>query len=104
MCLLSDEKTGLVKKWQLEGQTVMYLILDKSVEGVVGVSDKIKETSAKAIHSLQKMGVNVIMMTGDNENTARAVAGELHLDGFEADCLPDDKFNKIKELQSRVTL
>lgn len=98
---MSDEKTGLVKKLQLEGQTVMYLILDKSVEGVIGVSDKIKETSAKAIHSLQKMGVNVIMMTGDNENTARAVAGELHLDGFEADCLPDDKFNKIKDLQKQ---
>jgi Cu2+-exporting ATPase len=98
---MSDEKTGLVKKWQLEGQTVMYLILDKSVEGVIGVSDKIKETSAKAIHSLQKMGVNVIMMTGDNENTARAVAGELHLDDFEADCLPDDKFNKIKDLQKQ---
>ena len=98
---MSDEKTELVKKLQLEGQTVMYLILDKSVEGVISVSDKIKETSAKAIHSLQKMGVNVIMMTGDNENTARAVAGELHLDGFEADCLPDDKFNKIKDLQKQ---
>jgi Cu2+-exporting ATPase len=98
---MSDEKTGFVKKLQLEGQTVMYLILDKSVEGVIGVSDKIKETSAKAINSLQKMGVNVIMMTGDNENTARAVAGELHLDGFEADCLPDDKFNKIKDLQKQ---
>jgi len=98
---LDNDKSLLIKKWQLEGQTVMYLILDKTVEGVIGVSDKIKETSAKAIQSLQKMGVNVIMMTGDNENTARAVAGELHLDGFESDCLPDDKFNKIKELQKQ---
>ena len=40
------------------------------------------------------------MLTGDNKFTARAVAGELHLDGFEADCLPDDKYNKIKELQN----
>jgi len=98
---LDNDKSLLIKKWQLEGQTVMYLILDKTVEGVIGVSDKIKETSGKAIQSLQKMGVNVIMMTGDNENTARAVAGELHLDGFESDCLPDDKFNKIKELQKQ---
>jgi len=96
---LNDENMGLVKNWQLEGQTVMYLILENKVEGIVGVSDKIKETSAKAIQSLQKMGVKVIMMTGDNEYTAKAVAGELHLDGFEADRLPDDKYNKIKELQ-----
>jgi heavy metal translocating P-type ATPase len=91
----------LVKAWQIEGQTVMYLILDNKVEGVIGVADKIKETSAKAIQLLQKMGVKVIMMTGDNEDTAKAVARELHLDGFEADCLPDDKYNKIKELQNQ---
>jgi heavy metal translocating P-type ATPase len=96
---LNDEEKKLVKDWQLEGQTVMFLLLESKIEGIVGVSDKIKETSAKAIHSLQKMGVQVIMMTGDNEITSKAVAGELHLDGFEADCLPDDKYNKIKELQ-----
>ena len=96
---LNDENKVLVKDWQLEGQTVMFLIIDKKVEGIVGVADKIKETSAKAIQLLQKTGVKVIMMTGDNEYTAKAVAGELHLDGFEADCLPNDKYNKIKELQ-----
>jgi Cu2+-exporting ATPase len=98
---LKGENLELVKKWQLEGQTVMYLILDDNVEGIVAVADKIKETSAKAIKSLQKMDVKVIMMTGDNKYTAKAVAGELNLDGFEADCLPDDKYNKIKELQKQ---
>ena len=98
---LKDEKMELVKKWQLEGQTVMYLLLENNVEGIIGVSDKIKDTSAGAIQSLQKMGVKVIMLTGDNKFTAGAVAGELHLDGFEADCLPDDKYNKIKELQKQ---
>jgi heavy metal translocating P-type ATPase len=98
---LNDENNVLVKAWQLEGQTVMYLILDNKLEGIVGVADKIKETSYSAIQSLQKMGVKVIMMTGDNEYTAKAVAGELNLDGFEADCLPDDKYNKIKELQKQ---
>jgi Cu2+-exporting ATPase len=79
----------------------MYLILDTKVEGIIGVTDKIKETSATAIQSLQKMGVKVIKLTGDNEITAKAVAGELHLDDFKADCLPDDKYNKIKELQKQ---
>jgi heavy metal translocating P-type ATPase len=98
---LNDENKAQVKNWQLEGQTVMYFILGNKLEGVVGVSDRIKETSAKAIQSLQKMGVKIIMMTGDNEYTAKAVAGELNLDGVEADCLPDDKYNKIKELQKQ---
>ncbi|MFA5419806.1 MAG: copper-translocating P-type ATPase, partial [Bacteroidales bacterium] len=98
---LSAEKKKLVEEWQLSGQTVMYLMIGNTVEGIVGVTDKIKETSAKAIRELQKMGVKVIMLTGDNKITAKAVAGELHLDGFEADCLPDDKFNKIKELQKQ---
>ena len=53
---LKDEKMELVKKWQLEGQTVMYLLLENKVEGIIGVSDKIKETSADAIQSLTKNG------------------------------------------------
>ncbi len=98
---LNDEEKRLVKDWQLEGQTVMFLVLESKIEGIIGVADRIKDTSEKAIQSLQKMGVKVIMMTGDNEFTAKAVAGELNLDGFEAGCLPDDKYNKIKELQKQ---
>jgi Cu2+-exporting ATPase len=98
---LNAEINKLVEEWELSGQTVMYLVLDKTVEGIIGVTDKIKKTSAKAILELQKMGVKVIMLTGDNEITAKAVAGELHLDDFKADCLPDDKYKKIKELQKQ---
>jgi Cu2+-exporting ATPase len=98
---LNNDKKKLIEEWQLSGQTVMYLMLENTVEGVIGVADKIKETSANAILSLQKMGVKVIMLTGDNAITAKSVAGELHLDGFEADCLPDNKYNKIKELQKQ---
>ena len=98
---LDDEKMKMVNEWQLSGQTVMYLIIEHNVEGVIGVADRIKDTSAGAIKSLQKMGVNVFMLTGDNKVTANAVARELHLDGFEADSLPDDKYNKVKELQQQ---
>jgi Cu2+-exporting ATPase len=98
---LAVDKQKLVKDWQLNGQTVMYLILDQKVEGIVSVSDKIKQTSAKAIGELQKMGIKVHMLTGDNQFTAKAVANELGLDGFQADCLPDDKYKKVKELQEQ---
>lgn len=98
---LTEEQKQLAEEWQLTGQTVMYLIIGKKVEGMVSVSDKIKETSASAIKDLQKMGIHVHMLTGDNKFTAKAVADELGLDGFMADCLPDDKYNKVKELQEQ---
>ena len=98
---LTDDQQKIAEEWQLQGQTVMYLMIEDSVEGMVSVSDKIKETSAKAIQELQKMGIKVQMLTGDNQLTAKAVADELGLDGFTADCLPDDKFIKVKELQEQ---
>jgi Cu2+-exporting ATPase len=96
---LEKEQKELVKGWQLTGQTVMYLLFENRVEGIVSVADTIKTTSAKAIKALQKMGVKVYMLTGDNEYTAKTVADELNLDGYQADCLPDDKFKKVKQLQ-----
>jgi heavy metal translocating P-type ATPase len=89
------------REWQLKGQTVMYLVYDSSVEGIVSVADTIKETSARAVKALQKMGIKVHMLTGDNEFTARSVANELNLDGYEYDCLPGDKHRRIKELQEK---
>jgi Cu2+-exporting ATPase len=98
---VDDENKKTVEEWQSKGQTVMYLVLQNRIEGIVSVADKIKETSASAIRDLQKMGVKVHMLTGDNQFTAKAVADELGLDGFVADCLPDDKYNKVKELQEQ---
>ncbi|MCK3683772.1 copper-translocating P-type ATPase [Maribellus sp. YY47] len=93
--------TEVAKNWQSTGQTVMYLLVENRVEGLISVADSIKSSSAKAIHSLQKMGIKVYMLTGDNRYTAKTVAEELHLDGFEADCLPEDKYKKVKELQEK---
>jgi heavy metal translocating P-type ATPase len=98
---LTDEQKKLTEEWQLKGQTVMYLIIKSKIEGIVSVSDKIKKTSSDAIKSLQKLGVKVHMLTGDNELTAKVVADELGLDGFIADCLPEDKYKKVKELQKK---
>ncbi len=98
---VDDAGRKLTEEWQRTGQTVMYLILDGKVEGIVSVADKIKDTSAAAIKELQEMGIKVHMLTGDNEFTAKAVAEELHLDGFIADCLPDEKYKKVKELQEK---
>jgi heavy metal translocating P-type ATPase len=101
---VDDKKAAIVKEWQLAGQTVMYLVSDTGIEGIVSVADRIKDTSKGAIKDLQSLGVKVIMLTGDNEYTARAVANELDLSDYQADCLPDDKYNKIKELQAQGKL
>ena len=90
-----------VFKWQTTGQTVMYLLVDNRVEGIVSIADTIKGTSAKTIKDLQNMGIQVYMLTGDNEYTAKAVAEELNLDGYQAECLPEEKFRKVKEFQDK---
>lgn len=97
---LSDEVKSASNEVKSQGKTVPYIAVDGKVVGFVVISDAIKESSKKAIHALQAKGIEVIMMTGDNEHTAKAVADELELDQFMADCLPEDKLNKVKELQS----
>jgi heavy metal translocating P-type ATPase len=99
--ILSEEQAKQAQEWQLTGQTVMFLIIENQAEGMVSVADTIKTTSAKAIKALQNMGVKVFMLTGDNEFTAKSVAEELNLDGYMADCLPEDKYKKVKELQEK---
>jgi Cu2+-exporting ATPase len=83
------------------GKTVSYISIDTTVLGYVTITDAIKVSSVAAIAALMNQGVEVIMMTGDNENTAKAVAEELHLSSYIAGCLPEDKLKKIKRLQDQ---
>ncbi|WOK07280.1 heavy metal translocating P-type ATPase [Imperialibacter roseus] len=96
---LDQEHDEDVKQRQLEGQTVMFVVIDKEVAGFISVADPIKESSADAIKHLQDQGLEVIMLTGDNKNTAKAVADKLGLDGYVADLLPENKYEKVKALQ-----
>ena len=104
--LLEDLKVTVTEKLkeavvleQEQGKTVSYIVVDGKAVGYVVIFDAIKPTSQKAIQELQENGITVIMLTGDNENTARAVAKKLNLDQFKAGCLPEDKLNEIKALQ-----
>ena len=89
------------KSFQKQGKTVSYLAIDKTVVGYVVIGDKIKQTSAKAIKELQDKGIAVIMLTGDNHNTAQAVASELNLADFKAGMLPEDKLKEVEKLQDK---
>ncbi len=83
-----------------EGQTVMLLSIDNKAAGLIGVADPIKETTPKAIADLHTEGVEVVMLTGDNHTTAKAVADKLNIDRVEAEVLPDQKANIVKQLQA----
>ncbi|MDX1773506.1 heavy metal translocating P-type ATPase [Oceanihabitans sediminis] len=97
---ISSEMEAEAKTYQKQGKTVSYLAVDKMVVGYVVIGDKIKATSAKAIKELQDKGIAVIMLTGDNHDTAQAVASELHLADFKASMLPEDKLKVVEKLQN----
>lgn len=86
---------------QSEAYTISYIAEEKNVLGFVSFKDKIKNTSKKAIKLLMEDGIDVIMMTGDNEHTAKAVAEELGIQHYKANCLPEDKLNEVKKLQQQ---
>jgi Cu2+-exporting ATPase len=74
--------------------------VNNELQGAIVISDPIKSTSKEAISILQNRGVEVIMLTGDNQFTAETVAGEVGITQFEFDCLPEDKLERIKQIQT----
>jgi len=84
-----------------EGETVMFVVLDGAVAGLVSVADPVKESTPAALRALHGLGFRIIMATGDNERTARAVAAKLGIDEIRADVLPEDKARIVSELQSQ---
>ncbi len=84
-----------------EGETVMFIVLDGTIAGLVCVADPVKETTPAALKALHELGFRIIMATGDNERTAQAVANRLGIDEIRADVLPEDKARIIKELQEQ---
>lgn len=83
-----------------EGKTVMILSTEKEVVGAVAVADTVKETSKTAVEKLVKMGIDVYMITGDNERTAKAIAKQVGIVNILAEVLPEDKASEVKKLQS----
>ena len=96
----SDTLGASADQYRAEGQTVMFVAVDGKPAGLVSVADPIKETTPEAIRRLHAEGLNIVMLTGDNETTARAVAGKVGIDEVHADVSPEDKHRIISELQN----
>ncbi|MDZ7784345.1 MAG: copper-translocating P-type ATPase [Halioglobus sp.] len=83
-----------------EGMTAMFIAVDDDAAGLVAVADPVKQTTAEAIESLHSEGIRIVMLTGDSETTARAVARQLDIDEVIAEVLPEQKSDKVKALQA----
>jgi Cu+-exporting ATPase len=83
-----------------EAKTVLYVAVGGQAAGLIGVADTVRESSAAAIRRLQALGMEVVMMTGDNPQTAAQVASQVGIKRYFAEVLPQDKASKVKELQA----
>jgi len=94
-----EQLEGKIGKLEEDGKTAMIVAINRKPVGVIAVADTLKDYSADAVRMLQKMGLEVIMLTGDNEKTAKAIAKKLGIDMVLADVLPGNKADEIKRLQ-----
>jgi Cu+-exporting ATPase len=92
---------SLVEQFQADGKTVVLVAADGRAIGAIGVTDTVKEGSSAAIRALKELGLRVVMITGDHERTARAVAKQVDIDEVLADVLPADKARAVEELRAK---
>jgi len=92
---------GVVERLELEGKTVVLVSEEGCAIGAIALMDKVRETAHSTVHDLKDLGYRVEMLTGDNEKTAKTIADQLHLDGFKAQLLPEEKVKAIEELKAK---
>jgi Cu2+-exporting ATPase len=95
---------GRVQELAGEGKTVVCMVVDGQATGLIALADVIREESREAVRSLKEMGIQMMMITGDSRAVAAAVAEELGLDEFFAEVMPDEKADRIKELEQRGSI
>lgn len=93
--------TNNIDRLKKQGKTVIFLLVDNNLEGAIALADIIREESKEAIKKLKEMNIKPMMLTGDNEEVAKWVAEEVGIEEYFAGVLPQDKSDKIKEVQSR---
>ena len=96
-----EEVSKSMEELEREGKTAMLIAINKEYAGIVAVADTVKDTSKSAIARLKKMGLDVVMITGDNTQTAQAIAGQVGIDHVIAEVLPEGKAEEVKKLQAQ---
>ncbi|MCR9250992.1 MAG: heavy metal translocating P-type ATPase [bacterium] len=98
---IPEEVSKMALEWQSKARTVVYFANSSRILSVIAIADKIKSSSAKAIRKLHDRGIEVYMLTGDNKQTAKAVADEVGINHFRSEVMPSDKSDFVKEIQSK---
>ncbi len=98
---ISTELMAHATQWENQSKTVIWFANSQTALAVIAIADRIKETSVRAIKEMQAMGIELYMLTGDNEATARAIAAETGLQHYKAEVLPEHKADFVKELQKK---
>ncbi len=98
---LPSELEEKIQSLSSSGKTISLIAVDKKIIGLIGVADALKPSSKSAIEELKKMNLKVVMVTGDNKQTANAIAKETGIDDIIAEVLPEDKTNEVKKLQKK---
>ncbi|MEK7628976.1 MAG: copper-translocating P-type ATPase [Patescibacteria group bacterium] len=91
----------VISKLENEGKTVMIVAVDKKIKGALAVADVLKKEAIEAVQTLKKNNIDVWMLTGDNDRTARAIAAQVGIDNIMSEILPDKKSEKVRELQNQ---
>lgn len=98
---ISEQLTTKATLWGNESKTVIWFATSENALAVVAIADKIKKTSAEAVRRLQQMGIDIYMLTGDNENTAKAISEQVGIENYQAEVLPEQKAAFVQQLQSK---
>ena len=89
------------EKYASEGKTPLFIAIDSELAGIIAVADQIKASSLKTVEKLHSLGLEIVMLTGDNKKTAQVIAEQLSIDKVVSEVLPEDKANEIKKLQAQ---
>ncbi len=87
------------EQWETEGKTTAFIAIDGQIEGIMGIADTLKPSSENAVKALKRMGLEVVMITGDNQKTAEAIASQVGIERVFAEVRPDQKANLVKSIQ-----
>lgn len=98
---ISEQMSAEAEQYLKQGCTVIYVAIEGKAAGILALADTIREESAAMIDQLKQLKVQPVLLTGDNENAARTIAGELHISEVQANCLPEDKLKHIREYQEK---
>lgn len=95
----TDKIESKANEFYAHGKTLMFIAVNNNIAGIIAVADTIKENSKKTVNELQELGIEVVMLTGDNQRTAQAIAEQIGIKRVLAEVLPQDKANEVKRLQ-----